>query len=62
MNQGNFVWNGDSDDENNDPDNREPGMWAGKRVFIFLIDVTEPMFEKDIDDKTYFVTCIEVNN
>lgn len=52
------AWQSNSDDED-DLDIREPWMWAQKKAYIFLIDVTEPMFTKDIEDKSYIQTAIE---
>ncbi|XP_052120380.1 X-ray repair cross-complementing protein 6 isoform X1 [Frankliniella occidentalis] len=58
MNHSTAPWGANSDDED-ELDAREPWMWAGKRAFIFLIDATEPMFEKDINDSSHFEKCIK---
>lgn len=54
------TWGSNSDDED-DLDVRESWMWAGRNAHIFLIDATEPMFEKNIDDVSYIQTAIEVH-
>lgn len=61
MNQAGASWRSISDDED-DLDSREPWMWAGKKAYIFLIDVTEPMFERNIEDVSYIQTAFEVLN
>ncbi|KAK3929969.1 X-ray repair cross-complementing protein 5 [Frankliniella fusca] len=52
-------FSGFDSDEEDDLDSREPWMWAGKRAFIFLIDASEAMFEKDFNDSSHFMKCIE---
>ncbi|XP_034257116.1 X-ray repair cross-complementing protein 6 [Thrips palmi] len=58
MNQTGASWRGNSDDED-DLDVREPWMWGGKKAYIFLIDVTERMFETDVQDESFFLTAIQ---
>ncbi|KAJ1519274.1 hypothetical protein ONE63_004573 [Megalurothrips usitatus] len=59
MTQTPAPWAGIIDDGDDNLDTREGWMWGGKNAIIFLIDATEPMFEKHIDDSSYFMTCIE---
>lgn len=51
---------GANSDDEDDLDIRESWMWGGKRAFIFLIDASENMFEKKVDDSCYFSTCLQV--